>query len=113
MPNTEVRPKSWRQLLESEIDLSLYPTEDLPIGRRRVNLEDSAWHKNQHAVVCFFRDLDSGRRYRITVWDRTSAKYTPEGLDFSVLHPGAFLTVEIQQTQNGTFRIVSASQLKD
>jgi len=108
MTNTEVGPKSWRRLLQSGLDLSLYPFEDVPTGKRRVVLEDSAWHRNQPAVVCFFRDLDSEQRYRITVFWRSTGVYGPEGLNFAVASPGTYMTLEIHQTRNGTFRILGA-----
>jgi hypothetical protein len=110
MTNTEVGPKSWRRLLQSGLDLSLYPFEDVPAGRRQVVLEYSAWHRKQPAVVCFFRDLASGQRYRITVFrDHTTEEYGPEGgVNFAVACPGTLMTLEIHQNRTGTFRILGA-----
>jgi hypothetical protein len=103
------RPQSWRQFWESGFETELYRWEGLPIGRRRVILEASAWHRNCAAVVCFLRDLDSEQRYRITVFrDRETESYGPQGLNFSAVLPGTSLTIDIHQNHSGTFRIQAA-----
>jgi hypothetical protein len=90
---TPYRPQSWRQFWESGFETELYGWEDLPIGRRRVILEASAWHRNRPAVVCFLLDLDSEQRYRITVFrDSETVKYGPQGFNFSAVSPGTSLT---------------------
>lgn len=106
---SEFRPQSWRQLWESGFETELYRWEDLPIGRRRVILEASAWHRNCEAIVCFLRDLDSEQRFRITVFrDRETESYGPQGLNFSAVPPGTSLTADIHQNHSGTFRILAA-----
>jgi hypothetical protein len=107
---SEYRPVPWRRFFESGFETSPYETSDLPTGPRRVLLEASAWHRNQPAVTCFFRDLDSEQRYRISVF-RTSKSglYGPEGFDFSAVPPGTTLAIEILQNQTGTYRILAAA----
>jgi hypothetical protein len=103
------RPKSWRILLESGFEPRLYSHEGLPTGRRRVMLEESLWHRTNVAVVCFFRDLDSDQRYRISVFRHPQThEYGLDGVDFSHLCPGTILTVEVHQNSTGTFRIQGA-----
>jgi hypothetical protein len=102
---TSQRPKPWRQLLESGFETRLYAIEDLPTGKRRVLLENSAWHPNQWAVVWFLRDLDSEQLYRITIFkNRQTGGYGPVS-DLADVAPGTSLTIEIHQNRTGTFRI--------
>ena len=110
MSSTESRPQSWSQILSSEINLSVYSYEDVPTGNRSVVLEVSVWHRSQSAVICCFRDLESGQRYRISVFrDHTTAEYGPEGVNFARMAPGTSLHLRIHQNRTGTFRIVGAS----
>lgn len=81
MSGERYRPQSWRQLWESEFETEPYGWEGLPIGRRRVMLEASAWHRNSAAVICFLRDLDSEQCFRITVFrERETEEVRPPGL---------------------------------
>ena len=109
MSGERYRPQSWRQLWESEFETEPYRWEGLPIGRRRVILEASAWHRNSAAVICFLRDLDSEQRFRITVFrDRATEMYGPQGFDLATVAPGTSLTIDIHQNHSGTFRIQAA-----
>lgn len=103
-------PKSWRQLLDSGFDTRLYSWDDLPTGRRRVILMESSWHRDQPGIINYLRDLDSEQCYRITVFkDRKSGRYgPPQGPDFARVRPGSILTIVIEPTRTGRFRIQSA-----
>jgi hypothetical protein len=103
------RLQSWRKLLESGFDPRLYSWVDLPVGIRRVELEEHAWHRRLNAVVCFFRDVESEQRYRVTVFEEPGIRrFGPEGVDFRTLPPQTILNIEIQMNRTGTFRIVGA-----
>jgi hypothetical protein len=103
------RPTPSRQLWDSGFDTGLYDFELLPAGNRRILLEKSAWHRNQPAVVWFFLDLESGVRYRISIFkNKKRTGYGPEGLDLSTVPPGTSLSIEIRESRVGTFRIEKA-----
>jgi hypothetical protein len=103
------RPKSWRQLLESGFEPGDYPYEGLPVGSRRVALEATLWHPDVPGVVCFFRDLDTEHKYRVSVFkNQRTRRYGPDGVDFSTLGPETMLKIEIRQNRTGTFRIEQA-----
>jgi hypothetical protein len=106
----QVRPMSWHQLMESRFETQLYAYENLPTGTRRVLLEKSAWHRYQAAVIWFLRDLDSEKRYRISIFrNRQNNGYGPEQLDLAAVPSGTSLTIEIHQNRTGTFRIQGAT----
>jgi hypothetical protein len=109
LPQNGCRPKSWRILLDSGFEPRDYPWEGLPIGTRRVTLDESLWHRHETAVICFFHDLDSDQRYRLTVFrDPETHEYGPKSFDVSHLCPGTILTIEIHQNRTGTFRLQAA-----
>jgi hypothetical protein len=100
-----LRPTPWRQLLESGFDTQLYAFGDLPEGPRRIEVEATTWHPKQSALIRFFRDLDSNRRYRISVFKRPKVGgYGPDQMDLSEVPSGTTLTVEIHRNYSGTFQ---------
>lgn len=104
------RPKSWKQLLQAGFEPADYPYEGLPVGARWVTLEATLWHPTRPGVVCFFRDLNTDERYRVSVFKNPETRgYGPEGVDFSRLGPGTMLKIEIGQNRTGTFRIEQAA----
>jgi hypothetical protein len=106
------RPKSWKQLLQSGFEPGDFPYEGLPVGARRVVLEATLWHPDRPGVVCFFRELETEQRYRVSVFKSPETwEYGPEGVDFSRLGPGTMLQIEISQNRTGTFRIEQAELL--
>jgi len=104
-----MRPSSLRKLSESGFDFDSYAFTDLPTGWRRVVLVISAWHKTQHAVVCFFLDLGTNGRYRVSVFRNPAThRYGPGAFDFSLIAPGTELEILLYQNGTGTFRIMDA-----
>lgn len=96
---------------ESGFDLGTYAYTDLPTGSRNIVLEASTWNPTQPAVICFFLDLDSNQRYRLSVFrNRKTDRYGPGELDLSGVAPGEKLQITIHQNGTGSYRLLEAKR---
>jgi hypothetical protein len=84
-----------------------------PEGVWKAHLDAKAWGK-QRNLLLYFSEMESGRKYVISVYVTSALPYQPEkgGINFKVeAEPGDYFELETAPTRTGRIKLVLARKL--
>ena len=85
---------------------------DAPEGVWRGRLDHHAWGKSAN-LLCYFTDVDSGNRYRLSVFSRGGYKPYGEGPAFDEEETGSIYEITTAMSRNGFPKFMSAVRLDE
>lgn len=80
---------------------------DAPEGTWRGRLDELAWGKSQN-LFCFFTDIESGKKYRLSTFNQKAYKPEKEGPAFDEVEKGATFEITTAKSKNGFPKFVAA-----
>jgi hypothetical protein len=72
---------SWEEGLKNGFEPREYPYKDAIIGEINVRLDFKIWAKERVAVVCYFTDIESGKKFQLSVFRLKDGDYKLKGCD--------------------------------
>src|SRR5690349_19154959 len=71
----------WNEALNEGREPREYPYKDAIVGKVNAKLDFKIWAKESVAVVCYFTDLESGRKSQMSVLQQKDESYKLKGCD--------------------------------
>lgn len=87
-------------------------TDDLPEGSWEGRLDDRAWGKSTN-LFCYFTNLQTGQKHRLSVFQRSQYKPYKHGPSFRAAGIGEAYRIETAMSKNGFPKFVSATKIDD
>ncbi|MEP7375702.1 MAG: hypothetical protein ABI675_20055 [Chitinophagaceae bacterium] len=72
---------AWDEALKNGCEPREYPYKDAIVGKVTARLDFKIWAKESVAVVCYFTDVESGRKFQMSVFRQKDDSYKLKGCD--------------------------------
>jgi hypothetical protein len=83
---------------------------EVPEGTRRVRFDDRSWGRSAN-LFCYFTDLDTNRRYRLSVFSRGDYKPYENGPAFNLEPLGGTYEIVTAPSKNGLPKFIAARSI--
>jgi len=94
---------SWEEGLKSGFEPREYPYKDAIIGEINVMMDFKIWAKESVAVVCYFMDIESGKKFQLSVFRLKNGEYKLKDgeIDFRICPTGEEYQLVIEKNTKG------------